>query len=117
MLSRYAGIDGDEAAFAMSISAGGYVRSVAHELGQDLAVERILQQFAANASRGVYLADTHDAREVEQLTGDERGWRRCASIRGVCFTEMPSVTGTICAWAGFATARRPICRSFLRRRW
>src|ERR1700689_4387449 len=28
-------LDGAEAAFAMTISAGGYVRSVAHELGQD----------------------------------------------------------------------------------
>ena len=28
------GLDGDLASFAMSISAGGYVRSVAHELGQ-----------------------------------------------------------------------------------
>src|ERR1035438_5191565 len=29
-------LEGAEAAFSMSISAGGYVRSVAHELGQDL---------------------------------------------------------------------------------
>ncbi len=29
-------LDGDEASFVMEISAGGYVRSVAHELGQDL---------------------------------------------------------------------------------
>ena len=29
-------LSGNEVAFAMSISAGGYVRSVAHELGQDL---------------------------------------------------------------------------------
>ena len=31
-----AGLEGAEAGFTMSISAGGYVRSVAHELGQDL---------------------------------------------------------------------------------
>ena len=29
-------LNGAEASFAMSVSAGGYVRSVAHELGQDL---------------------------------------------------------------------------------
>ena len=34
-------LEGAEASFAMSISAGGYVRSVAHELGQDLAAARI----------------------------------------------------------------------------
>ena len=30
------GLEGDEAQFHMSVSAGGYVRSVAHELGQEL---------------------------------------------------------------------------------
>ena len=33
---KLAALSGNEVAFAMSISAGGYVRSVAHELGQDL---------------------------------------------------------------------------------
>ena len=47
-------LDGEEASFAMSISAGGYVRSVAHELGQDLGLRRASQQPAPHAGGSIH---------------------------------------------------------------
>ncbi len=47
-------LDGDTAAFAMSVSAGGYVRSVAHELGSARRLRSSPLKFAAHAGRSFY---------------------------------------------------------------
>ena len=84
----------DEATFAMSISAGGYVRSVAHELGQDLGCGAHLSSLRRTQAGVFTLADAHTLEELETACRRLRlGWRRCAFIREVCLTEMPSVTG------------------------
>jgi tRNA pseudouridine55 synthase len=85
--------DGEKASFNMSISAGGYVRSVAHELGQDLACGAHLSSLRRTQAGVFTLADAHTLEELEPLAGD------LAALEGHCIhprsllTEMPSVTG------------------------
>lgn len=88
-----AALDGEEASFAMSISAGGYVRSVAHELGHDLACGAHLSSLRRTQAGVFTLADAHTLEELEPLAGN------LAAIEGHCIhprsllIEMPSVTG------------------------
>lgn len=86
-------LDGEEATFAMSISAGGYVRSVAHELGADLGCGAHLSSLRRTRA-GVFTLDrAHTLEELEPLKGD------IAKLEAVCvhprslLPEMPSVTG------------------------
>jgi tRNA pseudouridine55 synthase len=85
--------EGEQALFNMSISAGGYVRSVAHELGQDLACGAHLSSLRRTQAGVFTLADAHTLEELEPLAGD------LAALEGHCIhprsllTEMPSVTG------------------------
>jgi tRNA pseudouridine55 synthase len=84
---------GDEAAFAISISAGGYVRSIAHDLGQDLGCGAHLSTLRRTRAGAFTLADAHPLEELELLAGDEAGLRSlCIHPRRV-LTEMPAVTG------------------------
>ena len=111
-------LDGAEASFTMSISAGGYVRSVAHELGQELGCGAHLSSLRRTQAGVFTLAEAHTLDELQPLAGnvealeasvppsaqpvagDALGHRRCSWL-----------------WDGCATARRPTCRSFPARRW
>ena len=86
-------LDGDEASFAMSISAGGYVRSVAHELGQALGCGAHLSSLRRTQAGAFTLADAHSLEELEPLAGDAATLElRCLHPRSL-LPEMPSVTG------------------------
>ena len=86
-------LTGDEATFAMSISAGGYVRSVAHELGQDLHCGAHLSSLRRTRAGAFTLADAHSLEDVEPLAGDSAGLEKlCVHPRSLLI-EMPSVTG------------------------
>ncbi len=52
-------MDGAEASFTMTVSAGGYVRSVAHELGQDLGCGAHLSRLRRTQAGAFTLADAH----------------------------------------------------------
>jgi len=86
-------LSGNEVAFAMSISAGGYVRSVAHELGQDLGCGAHLCSLRRTQA-GVFTLD--DARTLETL---ENCAGNVAALEAYCIhprnllAEMPSVSG------------------------
>ena len=58
------GVDGAEASFTMRVSAGGYVRSVAHELGQDLGCGAHLSSLRRTQAGVFTLADAHALEEV-----------------------------------------------------
>jgi tRNA pseudouridine55 synthase len=85
--------EGEEAAFAMDISAGGYVRSVAHELGRDLGCGAHLSSLRRTRAGVFALEDAHALEELEPLAGN------VAALEAMCIhprcllTEMPSVTG------------------------
>ena len=86
-------LEGEEASFAMSISAGGYVRSVAHELGQDLGCGAHLSSLRRTQAGAFTLANAHKLEELEPLTGDVAALElHCLHPRSL-LPEMPSVTG------------------------
>jgi tRNA pseudouridine55 synthase len=86
-------LEGEEASFAMSISAGGYVRSVAHELGQDLACGAHLSSLRRTQAGVFTLADAHTLEELEPLSGNLAALEQyCLHPRSL-LAEMPSVAG------------------------
>jgi tRNA pseudouridine55 synthase len=88
-----AALDGEEASFAMSVSAGGYVRSVAHELGQNLGCGAHLSSLRRTQAGVFTLADTHTLEELEALTGDVAALEMFCLHPRTLLPEMPSVTG------------------------
>jgi len=94
-IDRFAitGLDGAEAGFEMSISAGGYVRSVAHELGQDLGCGAHLSALRRTRAGVFALDEAHTLGDLEALAGN------AGAIEGLCvhprnlLPEMPAVTG------------------------
>lgn len=84
---------GAEASFAMSISAGGYVRSVAHELGQELGCGAHLSALRRTQAGVFTLQQAHTLDELASLVGN------LAAIESLCIhprrllPEMPAVTG------------------------
>lgn len=86
-------LDGPEASFTIDISAGGYVRSVAHELGSDLGCGAHLSRLRRTGAGAFTLADAHTLEELEALAGNAE------AIEGLCIhprtllPEMPAVAG------------------------
>lgn len=86
------GLDGLEASFDMSISSGGYVRSVAHELGQDLGCGAHLSSLRRTQAGAFTLAAAHGLTELEALTGDTEALQaKCVHPR-TFLPQMPAVT-------------------------
>jgi tRNA pseudouridine55 synthase len=86
-------MEGAEASFQMSISAGGYVRSVAHELGQDLGCGAHLSRLRRTQAGVFKLDEAHTLEELEALAGDVEALEgKCLHPRSL-LPEMPSVTG------------------------
>ena len=82
-----------EARFAMSISSGGYVRAVAHELGKELGCGAHLSSLRRTQAGVFTLAVAHTLEELEPLAGNIGAFdEHCIHPRGL-LTEMPSVTG------------------------
>jgi tRNA pseudouridine55 synthase len=90
-------IEGAEATFAMSVSAGGYVRSVAHELGQILGCGGHLSSLRRTRAGVFALEDAHTLEEVSSQTENDDGLGYlCVHPRNL-LTEMPAVTGDVMA--------------------
>ncbi len=89
-------MEGAEASFNMTISAGGYVRSVANELGQDLGIGAHLSRLRRTRAGVFTLADAHALEELEALAGDPAV--NAAALQALCIhprtllPEMPAVT-------------------------
>ena len=91
------GIEGAEATFAISVSAGGYVRSVAHELGQILGCGGHLSSLRRTRAGVFALEDSHTLEEVSsQADNDEGLGSLCVHPRNL-LPEMPAVTGDVMA--------------------
>ena len=86
-------VEGAEASFTMTISAGGYVRSVAHELGQILGCGAHLSSLRRTRAGVFTLVEAHTLDELQPLAGN------VAALEALCvhprslLPEMPSVTG------------------------
>ena len=82
-----------EASFAMSVSAGGYVRAVAHELGRDLGCGAHLSNLRRTQAGVFTLNQAHLLDQLEPLSGNTEALKReCVHPRSL-LPEMPSVTG------------------------
>ena len=92
-------VDGPEASFTIDISAGGYVRSVAHELGRDLGCGAHLSRLRRTRAGAFTLADAHTLEELEARAGNAEALGSAEAIEGLCIhprtllPEMPAVTG------------------------
>ena len=86
-------LDCEDASFAMSISAGGYVRSVAHELGRELGCGAHLSSLRRTQAGPFTLDDAHRLEELEPLTGDLDALESLCLHPRSLLPEMPAVTG------------------------
>jgi tRNA pseudouridine55 synthase len=86
-------LDGAEASFTMTISAGGYVRSVAHELGQDLGCGAHLSSLRRTQAGVFTLAEAHTLEDLAPLAGDLEALEEMSLHPRSLLPEMPSVTG------------------------
>lgn len=86
-------LEGPEAGFTIDISAGGYVRSVAHELGRDVGCGAHLSRLRRTRAGSFTLADAHTLEVLEALNGESEALERLCVHPRTLLPEMPSVTG------------------------
>jgi len=86
------GMDGDTVTFTLTISAGGYVRSIVHDLGQDLECGAHLTSLRRTKAGVFGLEEAHTLDELKAVAGDG------AALEGLCvhprtlLPEMPAVS-------------------------
>jgi tRNA pseudouridine55 synthase len=86
------GLAGGEAQFEMAVSAGGYVRSVAHELGQRLGCGAHLSSLRRTQAGPFTLADAHTLEELQLLAGDFAALESWSMHPRGLLPHMPAVT-------------------------
>lgn len=85
-------LEGCEATFNLTISAGGYVRSVAHEIGEMLDCGAHLSRLRRTAAGVFQIEEAHTLGELTELAGDVPALEsRCVHPRSL-LPEMPAVT-------------------------
>jgi len=85
-------LEGECARFEMEVSAGGYVRSVAHELGQLAGCGAHLAQLRRTQAGAFTLAQAITLEELKRLAGDAGAIERRLPHPRTLLPEMPSVT-------------------------
>jgi tRNA pseudouridine55 synthase len=85
-------LDGDTASFEMTISAGGYVRSVAHELGQLADCGAHLASLRRTRAGAFTLAEAITVDRLKALAGDTAAIEALLPHPRTMLAEMPSVT-------------------------
>jgi tRNA pseudouridine55 synthase len=91
------GVDDAEATFEMRISAGGYVRSVVHELGQDLGCGAHLCRLRRTQAGVFTIGEAHTLEALEALAGNVDALADLCVHPRALLPEMPSVTGDAAA--------------------
>lgn len=84
-------MDGDVAQFAMRISAGGYVRAIAHAMGQGLGCGAHLKSLRRMAAGAFTLSEAITVEEMERLSAEKMLEERMPHPRTL-LPEMPAVT-------------------------
>jgi len=94
LISRFEvlALNGPDAPFEMAVSAGGYVRSVAHELGQQLGCGAHLSNLRRTCAGAFTLAEAHTLEELTTLTGDSDAIEALCVHPRCLLPEMPAVT-------------------------
>ena len=86
-------LKGPEAHFKMTITAGGYVRSVAHELGQNLGCGAHLSRLRRTQAGVFSISEAHTLIELEALASNSDSIEALCIHPRLLLTEMPAVTG------------------------
>lgn len=85
-------LNGDEAAFELSISAGGYVRSIAHEMGAMLGCGAHLSSLRRTRAGVFTLAEARTLDELQGLAGNIAELETRSVHPRNLLPEMPAVT-------------------------
>jgi tRNA pseudouridine55 synthase len=85
-------LEGERARFEMEVSAGGYVRSVANELGQMAGCGAHLAELRRTRAGAFTLAQAIGLEELKRLAGDAGAIERRLPHPRTLLPEMPSVT-------------------------
>jgi tRNA pseudouridine55 synthase len=85
-------LESSEASFNIDISSGGYVRSVAHELGQALGCGAHLSQLRRTCAGMFTLDDAHTLEELHALAGNDAALDAACIHPRTLLPEMPSVS-------------------------
>jgi tRNA pseudouridine55 synthase len=86
-------LEGGDAAFEMSVSAGGYVRSVAHELGRDLGCGAHLASLRRTQAGAFTLAQAKTLEHLATRAGNLEALSDLCVHPRALLPEMPTVTG------------------------
>jgi len=86
-------LEGGDAAFEMSVSAGGYVRSVAHELGRDLGCGAHLASLRRTQAGAFTLAQAKTLEDLATQAGNLEALSDLCVHPRALLPEMPTVTG------------------------
>jgi tRNA pseudouridine55 synthase len=87
------GLKNAEAEFKMTISAGGYVRSVAHEIGLLLGCGAHLSRLRRTQAGDFELDDAHTLEELGTAAGNQDALEAFCVHPRLLLPEMPAVTG------------------------
>jgi tRNA pseudouridine55 synthase len=90
-----ASLEGSEAAFAMRISAGGYVRSVAHELGQSLGCGAHLSKLRRTQAGGYSIEQANTLEALEAVAGNAKALESLCIHPRDLLPEMPAVVADV----------------------
>jgi tRNA pseudouridine55 synthase len=85
-------LNGDQAAFTLSISAGGYVRSIAHEMGQTLGCGAHLSSLRRTRAGVFTVSEAHKLDELQQLAENLSALEGKFVHPRSLLPEMPAIT-------------------------
>ncbi len=88
-------LEGAEAFFEMRISAGGYVRSVAHELGQDLGCGAHLSKLRRTQAGGFVIEQARTLEELDAAAGEKDALEALCIHPRALLPEMPAVMADV----------------------
>jgi tRNA pseudouridine55 synthase len=88
-------LEADSAIFSMAISAGGYVRSVAHELGLAMGCGAHLASLRRTRAGVFTLDDAHTLDDLQPLAGNAAALEEMSLHPRALLADMPSVTADI----------------------
>jgi tRNA pseudouridine55 synthase len=86
------GMDGDTVTFTLAISAGGYVRSIVHDLGQDLECGAHLTSLRRTKAGVFSVEEAHTLDELKALAGNGPALEALCVHPRTLLPEMPPVS-------------------------
>jgi tRNA pseudouridine55 synthase len=89
------GMEGDTVTFNLTISAGGYVRSIVHDLGQDLECGAHLTSLRRTKAGVFNLDEAHTLDELKALAGNAPGLEALCVHPRTLLPEMPPVCADV----------------------